>query len=191
MDIKYVLTLVAGVLFILGFVPYIRAIVRGETKPAKASWMIWASLDTITIIGMYFKHAVNGQIVGAVLGAWAVVVLALIYGLPGWTKLDKQCLGGAVLGIVLWLVFGEANFGIVVSNIVVFLGAIPTFKSAWNDPSKEDKIAWTIFWLSCVAAIFAIPALTFEDATQPVVFFVIETVMMYILYIRARVFAHT
>ena len=99
METKYVLTVIAGVLFIIGFVPYIRAIVRKETKPTTASWLIWATLDTITLAGMFFKNAVNGQIIGAVLGAWVVVVLALIYGTRGWTKLDKYCLGGAVLGV--------------------------------------------------------------------------------------------
>lgn len=189
MDAKNVLTLIAGVLFLLGFVPYIRAIVRGETKPAKASWVIWATLDTITLAGMFFKNAINGQIIGAVIGAWVVVILALIYGTRGWTKLDKYCLGGAVLGIALWVAFDNPVLGIVVSNIVVFLGAIPTFKSAWGDPSREDKMAWTIYWLSCVCAVLAIPAWTLADATQPVIFFITETVMMYILYVRARAFA--
>lgn len=180
------MTLIAGVLCLLGFVPYIRAIVRGRSKPVKASWLIWATLDTITLAGMFFKNALNGQIIGAVIGAWVVVILALIYGTRGWTKLDKYCLGGAILGIALWVMFDNPVIGIVVSNITVFVGAIPTFKSAWSDPSREDKVAWTIFWLSCVCAVFAIPAWTLEDATQPLVFFAIESVMMYILYVRAR-----
>lgn len=78
--IQSVLSVVAGLLFLAGFVPYIIAIVRGETKPAKASWVIWASLDTITLLGMYAENAVNGQIVGAMLGAWVVVVLAIKFG---------------------------------------------------------------------------------------------------------------
>jgi hypothetical protein len=190
MSKAHCLTLIAGALFVLGYVPYIHAIFRGETKPAKASWAIWASLDTVTLAGMFFKNAINGQIVGAVLGAWTVAILALKYGTPGWTKFDKQCLGGALLGIVLWLAFDEANFGIVVSNIVVLLGAIPTFRSAWADPSRENKAAWTIFWLSCVVAVFAIPALTVADALQPAVFLLVETAMMYIVYIRAKALAH-
>lgn len=66
---KETLSVLAGLLFIAGFIPYIRAILRKETKPAKASWIIWASLDTITIAGMYAKDTVNGQILGAVIGA--------------------------------------------------------------------------------------------------------------------------
>lgn len=183
---KEVLSILAGLLFVAAFVPYIRAILRKETKPAKASWLIWASLDTITLMGMYAKDTVNGQIIGAVLGVWVVSVLALRYGTPGWMKLDKLCLGGAVLGIVLWQVFSDPVFGIATSLSVAFLGSIPTFTSAWKDPSRENKLAWTIFWLSCVCAVIAIPRWTLADVLQPVTFFAIESVMMYILYIHKR-----
>mgnify|MGYP000132529445 FL=1 len=183
---KETLSILAGLLFVAAFVPYIRAILRKETKPAKASWIIWANLDTITLAGMFFKGTVNGQILGAVLGAWVVAALALKYGTPGWTKLDKFCLGGAVLGIVLWQVFSDPVFGIVTSLSVVFLGSIPTFTSAWKDPSRENKLAWTIFWVSCVCAVIAIPHWTLADAAQPITFFAIETIMMYILFVRPR-----
>lgn len=183
---KEVLQVLAGLLYIAAFVPYIRAILRKETKPAKASWLIWASLDTITLAGMFFNNTVNGQMLGVVLGAWVVALLALKYGTPGWTKLDKFCLGGGVLGIVLWQVFNDPILGIVTSLSVIFLGSFPTFTSAWKDPSRENKLAWTIFWVSCVCAVIAIPHWTLADAIQPITFFVIETIMMYILFIRPR-----
>ncbi len=184
MSIKEIFTVIAGLTFILGFIPYVRAILRKETKPAKASWIIWAILDTITIAGMYAEHSVNGQIIGAVLGAWVVVILALKYGTSGWTFLDKFCLIGAILGIILWKTFSNPVLGIVTSLSIVFLGSIPTFVSAWKDKSREDKLAWTIFWISCVFAIIAIPSFTWADASQPIVFFAIESIMMYILYIH-------
>jgi len=183
---KDVLFVAAGVLFIIGFVPYILAIVQKKTKPSKASWIIWASLDTITMVGMYVEGSVNGLILGATCGAWIVAILALKYGTPGWTKLDMFCLAGAVLGIVLWQVFSNPVFGILTSLSVVFIGAIPTFVSAWKDPSTENKLGWTIFWISCVCAVIAIPEWTLEDAAQPLTFCTIETTMMYILYIHSR-----
>ena len=184
MHVRSILSVLAGLLYVAAFVPYIRAILRKETQPAKASWIIWASLDTITLAGMLAKHTVNGLIVGALIGAWMVVILALKYGKSGWSRLDKFCLGGAVLGIVLWGISGNPTFGIVTSLSVVFLGSFPTFASAWNDPSKEDRTAWTIFFIACVVAMFAIPARTLADAAQPVTFLVIETIMVSILYWR-------
>lgn len=176
----------AGILFIIGFIPYIVSILRGETKPAKASWIIWATLDSITLAGMLTKHSLNGQILGAVIGAWIVVILALRNGTSGWTRLDKFCLAGALLGIILWQVFDNAVFGIMTSLSVVLLGSFPTFASAWRNPAQENRTAWTLFWLSCVAAVIAIPAWTLADAAQPIVFTIIESTMMYILYFRPK-----
>jgi hypothetical protein len=182
--VKEILSILAGLLFIVGFVPYIRAILRKETKPAKASWIIWASLDYLVFAGMIAEHTVNGQILGAVIGATIIIGLALKYGTPGWTNLDKFCLGGAVLGITLWQVLGNPTFGIVTACTVALLGSVPTFLSAWKDPSRENKLAWTIFWISCVCAVIAIPHWTLADAAQPITFFIIESTMMCILFIR-------
>lgn len=186
MHLKSILSVLAGVLFVVAYVPYIRTILRKETQPAKVSWIIWASLDGIAFAGMLIKHAVNGQIVGALCGSWTVAILALKHGKAGWSMLDKLCLGGAVLGIVLWLAFRSPEVGIVTSLSVMFLGSFPTFASAWNDPSKENRTAWTIFFSSCVVAMLAIPAATLADAAQPTTFLLTETIMVGILYLRPR-----
>jgi hypothetical protein len=39
-----------------------------------------------------------------------------------------------------------------------------------------------------VFAVIAIPRWKFEDAAQPILFFTVESIMMYILYIHARKF---
>jgi|SRR5579872_82765 len=181
-----ILNVVAGLLFIVAFVPYILAIVRGQTKPAKVSWIIWATLDSITFAGMCAQNTLNGQIIGAIIGAWTVVILAMKFGTPGWTFKDILYLVGGALGIILWMKFSNPTLAIVTSSLVVFLGAFSTFENAIKYPEQEDKIAWLIFWLSCVAAIIAIPKWNFDNAAQPVTFTVIETTMMYLLWLRPR-----
>lgn len=181
---KGVFSFVSGLIFILGFVPYIKAIVQRKIRPAKASWLIWAFLDTIILAGMAVEGSVNGLIVGATSGGWIVCIFALKYGQAGWTKLDQLCLFGAALGIFLWLAFNDPVIGIVAVLSVSLLGSVPTFLSAWHDPSREDKTGWTLFWLSCILAIAAISEWTLAEAAQPMTFFLIETVMMYILFIR-------
>ena len=186
MTVKDIFSMLGGICAIAGFVPYIRAILLKQTKPAKATWVIWATLDTITFFGMYSKHALNGQMIGIVTGVWVVVVLALKYGDPGWTKLDKSCYCGAFVGIILWVAFDSPVIGIMISLSIIFLGSIPTFVSAWKDPSKENKLGWAIYWFSCVFTLAALPGWTLEDAAQPIIFFLIETVMIYILFVRPR-----
>jgi hypothetical protein len=181
------ISVLAGLLFVIGYIPYVRAIVRREATPAKASWIIWAALDTLTMLGMIVHGTINGHIIGSTVGAWVVMVLGIKLGTPGWTRLDIFCLIGAVLGIVLWQVFSSPIVGIITSLVVMLLGSFPTFASAWRDPSKENRTGWTLFWLSCIPALFAIPAWTLGDAAQPIVFTIIESVMMFILYIKPLV----
>lgn len=194
MNAQEILSVVSGLLMVLGFIVYGHSVWRdrkippwtpGKTEPSKASWLIWLSLDSIAFFGMVAKHTINGQIIGTVLGGWAVLGLALKYGTPGLKRLDKLCLGGAVLGILLWILFEDAIYGIIISQTVALLGSIPTFVSAWRDPSAENRTAWTFFWVSCLCQIVALKQWTLANAAQPVSFTVIETIMMYILYIHA------
>lgn len=180
---QYVLGIAAGFLFIIGFVPYGIAIVKRTTKPSKVSWIIWLSIDLVTFGGMIAKGTLNGQMIGIVGGGGIILLLALLYGESGWTKLDKFCLAGAAIGMAL-LLFNNPLLAIISSATVGFIGSFPTFISAWQDPGREDKLAWTIYWLSCVCAVCAIPHLTIADALQPLDFFLIESIMMIILYSR-------
>ncbi|MFA6603957.1 MAG: hypothetical protein WCT10_03925 [Patescibacteria group bacterium] len=181
---KETLSVISGLMFFAASVPYIRAILKGRTKPSKASWLIWAGLDSIVLVGMIAQHTLNGQIIGAVLVSWMTALLALKYGQTGWTTLDKLCLGGAVLGLALWQTFSNPLLGLAASLAMIFIGAIPTFVSAWRDPNGEDRSTWMLFWLSCVAALFAIPDWTLADAAQPIIFTMIDTTMVYLLFVR-------
>lgn len=184
MSITYVLNLLSGALFLGAFVPYIIAIWRGFTKPSLVTWLVWAGLDYIVVAGMLAQETLNGQILGACAGATAVVVLALWRGTTKWSKLDVFCLASAVLGVVLWQMAGNPNIAILTSAATALIASIPTFVSAWNDPSRENKTAWTIFWVSCVVALLAVPAWDVANAAQPVTFTIIETTMMYLLFLH-------
>ena len=180
----------ALVLFVVAFIPYILAIIQGVAKPSIVSWIIWASLDTVYFAAMRDKETVNGQIIGAITGAWIVVIIALKFGQSGWTRKDKIAIVGGAFGVILWALTSNALAAMIVSSVVAIWGSIPTFVSAFQEPGTEDKLAWTIFWLSCVAAIIAVPKWDLAHSLQPLTFFFIETVMMFILFVVPRVKAH-
>lgn len=183
-DTKSFLSMVSGFLMALAYVPYIYAILYKGTKPVKVTWLIWATLDVITIAGMYAEDAINYQILAAGFGSWIIFFLSLRYGVSGWTKVDKLCLTGAFLGICIWYVFSSPICGVVASLTIMFVGSLPTFASAWKDPSRENRVAWSISLVSCVFAIAAIPHWILPHIAQPAVFLVITSVVVYIVYVR-------
>ncbi len=182
MDIKHVLNMTAGMLVVLGFIPYFISIMRHRIMPSIVTWVIWATVDIIVLAGMFTENTLNAQIVGATFCACVVVVLSVFYGEYYWSKYDKYCLVGAALGITIWSISGSALAGIVINSAVNFVGSIPTFSSALKNPDNEDGFAWTVWILSSIANMAAIPTWTLAYATQPVTFFTIMLVMMYLLY---------
>lgn len=186
------LSILAGLLFFAGLARYGWAVWRDRknpkaSKPIKVSWLIWISVDCISLAGMWARDALNGQIVGTVIGGIVVLILALFFGKPGWTKLDKFVLAGAVLGLLLWGAFDSPELGILMSGFLVLIGSIPTIRSAIENPSHEDRIAWTLYFVSCIFALLAVPRWdTLADTIQPVTFTIIETVMVIILYAPRR-----
>lgn len=182
MDLRQGLSILSAVFIMAGYVPYIISILQKKTIPAKASWIIWASLDTILLYGMFLRHAVNSQIVGTVLIIWIVAFLALKYGKSGWTNLDTFCLSATAVGILLILI--NPTWSIFLLAVTSFIGAFPTFHSAWIDPNRENKLTWTLYFISCVLTVIVVPTWSVSTGAQPITFLLQETIMMYLLFIR-------
>ena len=174
----------AGILYFVAFLPYIWAIMNHQTVPSSVSWAIWASVDTLAMLAMKKKKALNGQIIGAFVGAWIITVLAIIFGKLTMGLIEWFSIAGALSGIVLWQKTGNATLAIICSQIATLIAAIPTFVGAYTNPLQEDPIAWTIWTISCVCALFAIRKWNLENTLQPLTFTAIEIVMIVLVVIR-------
>lgn len=184
MTIKEILSTLSGLILLYAFYPYIRAILRQETSPRKATWLIWSSCDTIILFGMLSKGAVSGMLIGAVIGATTTFILSLKFGESEWKKRDKICVVIAGLAIALWKYFGDSNIGIGLSCSALLIAAWPTYMSAWERPENEDRRAWVFFVISTIFGVLAIPHMRFVDAAPPIVFAIVDFPMIYLIFIR-------
>ncbi len=178
------LIIMTGILQTLCMIPYIAGILRGDSKPMKSTWFIWATLDVITLSSMYMKGEMNIQIIIAVLSASSVALLSLKYGQPGLSRIDKVCLSGAVLAIALWAVSGNPLLALICSLSATLIGMIPTAVSAWQVPSRENRLAWTIGTAASICSVLTVKEWEVAASAQPIVFLVINFGMMPILYLR-------
>ena len=177
----------AGILFFAAFAPYVWAILHGQTQPSPVSWLIWASVDTLAYLAMKKEEARTGQLTGAVLGAWLITGLAVYYGEVSMGMIEWVSIVGATAGILLWQKTGNAVLAIVCSQAAIMIGALPTFASAYANPALENPVAWSIWLLSCVCALFAIKKWDLANALQPLTFTAVETIMVILVVIRPNI----
>ncbi len=71
-DYKTILGIIAIVIGFIGYVPYLRDMFRGTTKPHPFSWLVWATLEIIAFAAQIATGAGSGA---WVTGASATVAL--------------------------------------------------------------------------------------------------------------------
>ena len=96
---------VAGVLSLVAFVPYIVAILRGETRPNRATWWIWTTTGGVLLASYYFSGADTTiwVAVSYFVASLVTAVLSIRYGravrrpstaAASWAPALASCSGG-------------------------------------------------------------------------------------------------
>ena len=183
MGYKEWLSIAAGVLTVLGSLWYIWAVLRGA-QPKWVTWFTWGMLDFIILVGMWRSgHVTNWQIIFCTVSAWTVFILALKYGVPGWDRVDKICLIGAVIGLTLLWHFPA--WALALSLTATIIAATPTYVSAWHEPRRENASAWLIAVVASLLLLFAVPW-TFAAIAQPLTFMFVNGTVPLIVLLRKR-----
>ena len=137
---KELLAAAAVVLTFVMFVPYIRSIHQGRTKPHAFSWIIWA-LGTFVV---FLAQLADG---GGV-GAWPIglsgVITAYIAVLAYRTHCDRSVTAAdwvflvmALAALPCWLLTSKPLAAVVLLTAVDLAGFGPTFRSAYHRPYDE------------------------------------------------------
>jgi len=137
---KEFLAAAAIVLTFAMFVPYIRSIHQGRTKPHAFSWIVW-SLGTLVVF--FAQLAARGG-----LGAWPIGVSGLITTYiavlayakrsdRSVTKTDWAFLAVALAALPCWFVTSNPLSAVVLLTAMDLAGFGPTFRSAYSRPHDE------------------------------------------------------
>lgn len=180
--------MVAGILTLLSFIPYIISILRKKTRPNRASWFIW------TVVGFmcgasYYSAGANHTIwvpVSYMIGPFFTAILSLKYGEGGWTRFDRGCLAIAGVSLGLWWVFNSPLIALVINLVVDFMGALPTIRKSYYEPEKEDKTAWAMGFMGNTANLFAVERWSFAIAVYPVYMFIGCGIITALVFFRPK-----
>ncbi len=158
-QIKTLLGLVATALVFIGYIPYLRDIVKGKTKPHVYSWFLWSFVTLIAFALQLSGGAGTGAFVtlAAAVMCIAVIVLGFIHNSQVkivW--IDTLFLIFAVVALLLWLVAKQPVLSAILTTLIDLLGFAPTVRKSWNNPHSETL---SFYWLNTFRFGLALVAL--------------------------------
>lgn len=159
MEFKEILGIVATVIAIAAFSPYIRSIFKGDTKPHLFSWIVWAITTFIVFLAQVSDNAGPGSWPTGASGIIIIYVAFLAYRKQGdiiITKVDWVFFLSALSALPFWYFTTDPLWAVAILTIVDFLGFGPTFRKAYDHPYDELLV---FFALTVVRDFFAIMAL--------------------------------
>lgn len=185
-DYKTILGFVAVSIVVLSFFPYIRHVLKGQTKPHAFSWFIWTLLTG--------TGAAAQLTAGAGAGAWpwiansilcaAVFVLAIKRGEKNFTKLDWFVLILALLALFLWSLTGNPLIAVVLVTIADCIAYIPTFRKSYHKPSEETLSIYLASSLFQTISIFALESYSLTTWLYPATVLIVNIVFVATVAIR-------
>ncbi len=152
------------------FIPYIRSIRSGRTRPHVFSWIIWG-LGT-SVVGLAQLAGGGGA------GAWPIVVSGLVTFYIAWlawrhrgdttvTRSDRGFFVTALAALPAWYFTANPFWAVVILTLADLAGFGPTFRSAWVDPRSERTSFYGLAALRNLLVVFALERVSWTTALFP------------------------
>jgi len=180
--------ILAGVLQALFYVPYIRDVLAGTTRPHRGSWGIWLTLSVIVLAsqradgGRWSLLVVVAQLVGAVV----ILLLAVRRGVGGASRLDLALLAVAGAGVAGWFLAGDPTIATVCVVMADCVAVVMMLPKTYADPYSETLSAFAFSVVSGVLAMVAVGSLDVGLLLYPAYFVVADTVIIALLVRRRQ-----
>ncbi len=174
--------LLGALINLMGSSTYAYNTLKGNTKPNRVSWFLWATVPMIAFIaqigeGVSLYTSLMTFMVG--FGPILVLLASILNKKSYWkiSKLDYICGGLSILAVVLWLITGEGIVAIALSIIADLLAGIPTLIKAFKDPESEHHSVFRNGALSAIITMLTIKNWTFASYAFSLYIFIICSVL--------------
>lgn len=159
MNIKIFFAVIAVIVGLISYYPYVKDIFSLKTKPHIYSWLIWTITQGTAMFAIYYGGGFLGglELTMATILNITILIFCLKYGTKNITKGDTVILITAILAILVWWQLKMPVISILMLLVIDFLGFIPSFRKSYQEPWSETLSSWILF---SIANIFSILALS-------------------------------
>lgn len=171
---------------LISYLRYISAVCRGQAQPSSTTWGIWSVHAMLTALSCWLADVGAASWIAYVSALCSVIVfvLALFKG-KRENGVNWWVVALLAATVPLWLLTQNATLILLHTLGIKLIGAIPTFRKAWNEPETEDRSSWSLGVVSKIVNLFAISECTVSAISYPVFMFVL-TIMLTVPLFRAQ-----
>ncbi|AFY95555.1 hypothetical protein Cha6605_4637 [Chamaesiphon minutus PCC 6605] len=117
-----------------------------------------------------------------IIGPVVTSLLAIKFGEGGWTKLDRICLVGVGIGLILWGLYRSPSIALGINIGIDFLGALPTIRKSFRRPDDENLLAWLLFSVANALNLLAIDRWMWQIVIYPIYIFLVTSTIFLLLW---------
>lgn len=186
---KDLLALAAILLTIGAFIPYIRSILRGETRPHIFSWIIWGSTTVIVFIAQLTDNGGAGAWPMGISGAITLYVAFLAYRKKAdnsITQTDWMFFIAAMAAIPFWYFTSNPLSAVLLLTTIDIFGYAPTIRKAYSNPYEEQSLLYVLMSLRNLMAIVALEHYSLTTVIFPAATLLANMITVCILFVRRK-----
>lgn len=176
---KLTLAIIAGIIAIIGNVPYLRDTITKKITPHPYTWFVWSIVSGVTFFGQVSKGAGYATIAFAASEIFTILIFifSLRNGFKGIDKKDTYFLIAALLGIIPWILTKDPTWSVIIMVTIDLIAFIPTLKKAWIKPKTESPILYESNAIRHTLALFALSSYNVATTLHSVAMIITNTTM--------------
>lgn len=187
MDYKQIIWIVTLILTVIAYIPYIRDMMSGKTKPHIFTRFIRAIWAEVMFLGQWMSWAEAGAWSNALVGMLCLFIT--IYGFTHGSKvyiknIDRFLLIWALWALILHFITDDWLWSIIFINISDFIAFVPSIRKSRKSPHTETISLFAINALKFVLMLFATTTYTFITISNSVLRLILNIGFVLFLLIR-------
>ena len=158
-DLKLVSAILATIIGVGAFLPYLWDVIKKKTKPHTYTWLIWCLTQGTAVAGMWYGNAGWGGI-ALTIGLFFVFIIFLFsfkFGTRNIKATDTVILLAALAALFVWWQLDNPVAAVLMVSAIDILGYIPSWRKSITEPWAETLWSWSAF---SIGNFFALLALT-------------------------------
>lgn len=185
-----IFVIAGSLLAIIGNLPYIRDVIKGNVKPHPYTWFVWSLVSCIVFFGALEKGAGLGTI--PILASEIFTVLIFLFSLKNGfkkiRKVDNLYLATCLLGLIPWYLTQDPTISVVIAVSIDLLAFIPTIRKTWDEPQSENAILYFTNFVRHILIMFSLGTYNIATTLHSIAMIVTNLLMTFLIYLKPKLF---